>query len=247
MNVNVIWQQTTVDRRRRWRALGQQGATVWLTGLPGAGKTTIASALEARLIDTGRGAYCLDGDNLRHGICDDLGFSRGDRETNVERVGELARLFADAGTVAIVALVSPYADCREKVRALHERDGLAFVEVYVNTPAEECERRDPKGLYARAQNGDLREMTGVDAPYEPPRAPDVELTPEMDVSTATAAVLDVLSERANALDEEADALDVRTDAVSQRTDALDVRTDAVSQRTEALDERTDAASQRSGA
>lgn len=205
MSVNVIWQQTMVDRQRRWRALGQQGATVWLTGLPGAGKTTIATALEARLIDAGRGAYRLDGDNLRQGICDDLGFSRRDRETNVGRVGELARLFADAGTVAIVALVSPYADCREKVRALHERDGLAFVEVYVNTPAEECERRDPKGLYARAQNGDLREMTGVDAPYEPPHAPDVELTPEMDVSAATMAVLDALGERIDASAERIDS------------------------------------------
>jgi adenylyl-sulfate kinase len=195
MSADVTWQEATVDRARRWQALGQQGATVWLTGLPGAGKTTIASAVEARLVDSGRGAYRLDGDNLRHGVCSDLGFSRDDRETNVGRVGEMARLFADAGMVAIVALVSPYADCREKVRSLHERDGLAFVEVFVNTPTAECMRRDPKGLYARAHNGDLAGLTGVDAPYEPPRAPEIELTPEIDVQRAAEMVLSALAER----------------------------------------------------
>jgi len=195
MSANIVWQEATLDRARRWEALGQQGATVWFTGLPGAGKTTIATAVEARLIDAGRSAYRLDGDNLRHGLCRDLGFSKDDRETNVGRVGEMARLFADAGTVALVALVSPYTDCREKVRELHHRDGLRFLEVFVNTPAEECVRRDPKGLYARARNGSLSGMTGVDDPYEAPRAPEVELTPEMDVDAATAAVLAALDER----------------------------------------------------
>jgi adenylyl-sulfate kinase len=195
MSANVVWQEATVGRERRWEALGQQGATVWFTGLPGAGKTTIATAVEAHLIDAGRSAYRLDGDNLRHGLCRDLGFSKDDRETNVGRVGEMARLFADAGTIALVALVSPYTDCREKVRELHHRDGLRFLEVFVNTPSEECVRRDPKGLYARAHNGSLSGMTGVDAPYEAPRAPEVELTPEMDVDAATAAVLEALDER----------------------------------------------------
>jgi adenylyl-sulfate kinase len=195
MSANVIWQEATLDRARRWEALGQQGATVWFTGLPGAGKTTIATAVEARLIDAGRSAYRLDGDNLRHGLCSDLGFSKGDREINVGRVGEMALLFADAGTVALVALVSPYTDCRQKVRELHERDGLPFLEVFVNTSAEECARRDPKGLYARANNGSLSGMTGVDAPYEEPRAPEVELTPEMDVDAAVALVLAALDER----------------------------------------------------
>jgi adenylyl-sulfate kinase len=198
MSANVVWQEATVGRERRWEALGQQGATVWFTGLPGAGKTTIATAVEARLIDAGRSAYRLDGDNLRHGLCRDLGFSKDDRETNVGRVGEMARLFADAGTVALVALVSPYTDCREKVRELHNRDGLRFLEVFVNTPSEECVRRDPKGLYARAHNGSLSGMTGVDAPYEAPRAPEVELTPEMDVDAASAAVLAALDERPRA-------------------------------------------------
>ena len=195
MSANVVWQEATVGRERRWEALGQQGATVWFTGLPGAGKTTIATAVEARLIDAGRSAYRLDGDNLRHGLCRDLGFSKDDRETNVDRVGEMARLFADAGTIALVALVSPYTDCREKVRELHHRDGLRFLEVFVNTPSEECVRRDPKGLYARARNGSLSGMTGVDAPYEAPRAPEVELTPELDVDAASAAVLAALDDR----------------------------------------------------
>jgi adenylyl-sulfate kinase len=195
MSANVVWQEATVGRERRWEALGQQGATVWFTGLPGAGKTTIATAVEARLIDAGRSAYRLDGDNLRHGLCRDLGFSKDDRETNVGRVGEMARLFADAGTIALVALVSPYTDCREKVRELHHRDGLRFLEVFVNTPSEECVRRDPKGLYARAHDGNLSGMTGVDAPYEAPRAPEIELTPEMDVDAATTAVLAALDER----------------------------------------------------
>jgi adenylyl-sulfate kinase len=195
MSANVTWQESTVDRQRRWQSLGQLGATVWFTGLPCAGKTTVACAVEARLIDAGRWAYRLDGDNLRHGVCRDLGFSRDDRRANVDRVGQMARLFADAGTVALVALVSPYARCREKVRELHERDGLAFLEVYVNTPVEECARRDSKGLYARARDGQLTGLTGVDAPYEPPLAPDVELTPQMDSQTAAAAVLEVLGER----------------------------------------------------
>jgi adenylyl-sulfate kinase len=195
MSVNATWQDPTVARTRRWRALGQQGGTLWFTGLPGAGKTTVASAVESRLIAAGRWAYRLDGDNLRQGLCSDLGFSRDDREANVERVGQMARLFADAGTVAIVALISPYAGCRGKVRDLHERDGLAFVEVFVNTPADECARRDPKGLYARAQSGELTGLTGVDAPYEPPPAPELELTPELDVEAAASAVLDALRER----------------------------------------------------
>ena len=195
MSANVTWQESTVDRERRWQALGQQGATVWFTGLPSAGKTTIASAVEARLIAAGRWAYKLDGDNLRHGMCSDLGFSRDDREANVDRVGQLARLFADAGSVALVALVSPYADCRDKVRELHERDGLAFVEVYVNTPLAECARRDTKGLYALARDGELDGLTGVDAPYEPPRCAELELTPLMDTQSATGIVLDALDER----------------------------------------------------
>ncbi len=184
-----------MDRMRRWAALGQQGATVWFTGLPAAGKSTLAATVERRLLEAGRCAYRLDGDNMRHGLCGDLGFERSDREANVARVGEVARLFADAGTVALVSLVSPYGECRRRVREAHERDGLAFIEVFVNTPQPECERRDPKGLYARARAGELTGLTGVDDPYEPPVAPDIEVTPDSDVGTAAEAVLLALDAR----------------------------------------------------
>ena len=122
-STNVTWQESTVTRARRWQVLEQQGATVWFTGLPGAGSSTIAAALEAQLIDLGRSAYRLDGDNMRHGVCGDLGFSRSDREKNVWRVGEVARLFADSSAIALVALVSPYASCRQQAREAHERMG----------------------------------------------------------------------------------------------------------------------------
>lgn len=195
ISANVTWQNGMLDRDGRWRRLGQQGATIWLTGLPAAGKSTIAAAIEERLIDAGRFAYRLDGDNLRHGICGDLGFSRDDRERNVWRVGQVARLFADAGTVALASLISPYASGRARVRELHEGDGLAFVEVFIDTPAQECAKRDPKGLYAKAKAGELVGLTGVDDPYERPTAPELVLTPEICVEEAVDAVLLALAER----------------------------------------------------
>ncbi|ADB54148.1 adenylyl-sulfate kinase [Conexibacter woesei] len=191
-SANVTWHESAVDRAERWQALGQRGATIWFTGLPASGKSTIAAAVEARLVREGRSAYRLDGDNLRHGVCGDLGFSHDDRDENVRRCGEVARLFADAGTVAIVSVVSPFEAGRRAARALHERDGLRFVEVFVNTPVEECMRRDPKGLYARAAAGELKGMTGVDAPYEKPVAPDVELTGSSEVADAVELVLRAL-------------------------------------------------------
>lgn len=193
-SANVTWHEGAVDRAERWQSLGQRGATIWFTGLPASGKSTIAAAVEARLVREGRSAYRLDGDNLRHGVCGDLGFSDDDRDENVRRTGEVARLFADAGTVAVVSVVSPFAAGRRAARELHERDGLRFVEVFVNTPVEECMRRDPKGLYARARAGELKGMTGVDAPYEAPTAPDVELGGGCDVADAVERVLLALDE-----------------------------------------------------
>jgi adenylyl-sulfate kinase len=189
---NVTPHQRSLTRERRWSALRARGATVWITGLPSAGKSTLGAAVEEALIDAGRGAYLLDGDDLRRGLCGDLGFAREDREENVRRVGELARLLADAGTVAIAALVSPYAEMRSHVRARHEHDGLAFYEVFVDTPVKLCAERDPKGLYARAYAGQLDGFTGVDDPYQPPRAPDLRVTPELAVASAVEAVLDLL-------------------------------------------------------
>jgi adenylyl-sulfate kinase len=191
-SANVVWHEGVVDRAQRWQSLGQRGATIWFTGLPASGKSTIAAAVEARLIRDGRSAYRLDGDNLRHGVCGDLGFNAEDREENVRRTAEVARLFADAGTVALVSVVSPYGAGRDAARALHERDGLRFVEVFVNTPVEECMRRDPKGLYARARKGELSGMTGVDAPYEPPTDPDVELHGGIEIPRAIELVLSAL-------------------------------------------------------
>jgi adenylyl-sulfate kinase len=192
---NVSWQHCALTRPRRWQALQTRGATVWFTGLPSSGKSTLGAAVEQRLVEEGRSAYLLDGDNLRHGMCADLGFSRADRERNVERVGEVARLFADSGAVAVVALVSPYEETRGQVRERHEREGLAFVEVFVNTPLWLCMERDPKGLYARALTGALTDFTGVDDPYEAPRRAELELTPEVPLGAAVDSVLELLPTR----------------------------------------------------
>jgi bifunctional enzyme CysN/CysC len=170
---NVVWQPGNITREQRWAALGAPGATVWFTGLPASGKSTIAAEIEARLLSAGRSAYVLDGDNLRHGLNGDLGFSAGDRTENVRRTAEVAALLTDSGVVVLCALVSPYRADRAAARAAHDRRGLPFLEVHVATSLEECEARDPKGLYARARAGELRGMTGVDDPYEPPESPDV--------------------------------------------------------------------------
>src|SRR5438132_7282293 len=170
---NVVWHASEVTRDERWTPFGFSGATVWLTGLSGSGKSTIAVVLERMLIQNGRATYLLDGDNLRHGLNGDLGFDRASRDENVRRMAHVARLIADAGLVAIAPLISPYAEGRAFARHVHTEAGLPFHEVYVRTPIEECERRDPKGLYAKARAGELTGFTGVDDPYEEPRNPDV--------------------------------------------------------------------------
>jgi bifunctional enzyme CysN/CysC len=191
---NVTWDPGTLDRERRWSALRTRGATIWFTGLPASGKSTIAAALEERLVIDGRAAYRLDGDNLRHGLNENLGFSAEDRAENVRRTAHAARLLADAGTVAVVSLVSPYEADRRLAREAHEAAGLDFVEVFVDTPLEECERRDPKGLYARARAGEIEGMTGIDDPYEAPSSPDLVLHPG-DAPVAVDRLLALLRER----------------------------------------------------
>jgi bifunctional enzyme CysN/CysC len=176
-STDVTWDRSKLARGARWALCGQSGATVWLTGLPAAGKSTIAAALEERIAREGYRAYRLDGDNLRYGLNSDLGFDPGDRAENIRRVAHVASLFADSGTIAIVSVISPYAVDRQLARAIHDRGELEFLEVFVNTPLSECERRDPKGLYARARVGKITGFTGVDAPYEVPRDAEVELRP----------------------------------------------------------------------
>ena len=167
---------------------------MWLTGLPASGKSTIAVALERQLVSGGRAAYLLDGDNIRHGLSDDLGFAPGDRAENVRRVGQVARLFADAGVVAVVSLVSPLRSDREVPRQLHDAAQLPFIEVHVDTSVEECARRDPKGLYARARAGEIKGFTGVDAPYEAPPDPEIHIdTATVEIVAAVAQILDALS------------------------------------------------------
>jgi bifunctional enzyme CysN/CysC len=186
---NVVRHASGVTREQRWAATGTAGATVWLTGLSGSGKSTVAVRLEARLLAAGTAAYMLDGDNLRHGLNGDLGFSAADRAENVRRAGEVAQLFADAGLIAIVPLISPYRADRDLVRRRHEEAGLRFVEVFVDTPIEVCEARDPKGLYAKARAGEITGFTGVDDPYEPPEHPELRL----DGSLAADAAAEVLA------------------------------------------------------
>jgi bifunctional enzyme CysN/CysC len=193
-SANVVWEAEKLTRERRWESLATHGGTIWMTGLPASGKSTIAGAVEERLVELGRSAYRLDGDNLRHGLNGNLGFSAEDRAENVRRTAHAARLLADAGTIVLVSLVSPYEADRAAARAIHDEQGLDFAEVFVDTPLDECERRDPKGLYARARSGELAELTGVSAPYEAPPAPDLVIAPS-DLDAAVEAVLALLRDR----------------------------------------------------
>jgi len=172
---NVVWQGSRMTRPRRWKALGHSGATLWFTGLPGAGKSTVAAAVEERLVEARLPAFLLDGDNLRHGLNGDLGFDEQARRENVRRTAHVARLLAESGTIALVSLVSPYAADRDAAAALHAADDLDFFEIFVDAPLELCEQRDPKGLYARARDGELTGLTGVGAPYEAPTRADLVL------------------------------------------------------------------------
>ncbi len=191
---NVRWERETITRGERWAALGLTGATVWLTGLPAAGKSTIGRAIEERLVRAGRPAYLLDGDNLRHGLNGDLGFDEAARAENVRRTAHVARLLAECGAVALVSLVSPYAADRELAATLHAKEELPFLEVFVSTPLAQCEQRDPKGLYARARAGELQGLTGLGAPYEAPAAPDVVLGIHGEaIETAVDRVLEALA------------------------------------------------------
>ena len=191
---NLAWQALDVDREARARLKRQRPAVVWFTGLPGAGKSTIANLVEQRLHAEGRHTYLLDGDNVRHGLNRDLGFTQADRVENLRRVSEVAALFADAGLIVLVAFISPYRSDRAMARArLAEGE---FLEVFVDASVDECRRRDPKGLYRKADAGQLQNLTGVNAPYEPPLAPELHLRTEAGSPEALAEqVVRLLQER----------------------------------------------------
>ena len=190
---DITWHEGHVNRDERARLLKQKGCTIWFTGLSGSGKSTIAFTLEHALVQQGRLAYVLDGDNIRHGLNKNLGFSAADRDENIRRIGEVAKLFADAGLVTITSFISPYRKDRDSVRALHTEAGLPFIEVHVNTPIETCETRDPKGLYKKARAGQLKGFTGIDDPYEAPANPELTLdATNMSPQDATVLLLDYL-------------------------------------------------------
>jgi len=190
---NVTWQDGEVSREDRSSILRQRGATIWFTGLSGSGKSTIAVALERALYNIGKLSYRLDGDNVRLGINKNLGFSEADRKENIRRIGEVAKLFGDAGVLSLSSFISPYKGDRDEVRQLHEQAGLEFIEVYVDCSLAEAEKRDPKGLYKKARAGEIKNFTGIDDPYEAPTRPEIHLkTDEMSVDQEVRIILDHL-------------------------------------------------------
>ncbi len=172
---NVHWHDGEVSTEQRSQLLGQKGATLWFTGLSGSGKSTVMVALEHALYQQGRLVYRLDGDNIRLGINKNLGFSAEDRTENIRRIGEVAKLFVDTGVIVLSGFISPYRADRDTVRALHESNGMKFIEVFVDVPLDVAESRDPKGLYKKARAGEIKNFTGIDDPYEAPSAPEIVL------------------------------------------------------------------------
>jgi len=194
----ITWHEGQVSRDDRAALLGQRGAAVWFTGMSGSGKSTLAVALEHHLHTRGRLCYRLDGDNVRHGLCSNLGFSAEDRDENIRRIGEVAKLFADSGCITLCSFVSPYRAARAKVRQLHEDAGLAFIEVFVDCPLDVLEQRDPKGLYKKARAGEITNMTGLSEahPFEAPHSPELHLrTDEDTVEQGVEKLVAVLRER----------------------------------------------------
>ena len=189
---NVHWHEGDITRAHRENLLGHRGATIWFTGLSGSGKSTVAVELEGVLHERGVLAYRLDGDNVRMGINKNLGFSAEDRAENIRRIGEVAKLFADAGVVALSSFISPYVADRDGVRALHESAGIDFIEVFVDCSLEAAEARDPKGLYKKARAGEIRNFTGIDDPYEAPTKPELHL--RSDRQTLDEEVGEILAE-----------------------------------------------------
>jgi adenylylsulfate kinase len=193
MATNVVWHAGVVDKEARYAMLKQRGATVWLTGLSGSGKSTVSVALEQALFGSGYLVYRLDGDNIRHGLNSDLGFSAADRTENIRRIAEVAKLMGDVGVVTATAFISPYAADRKVAREVHEKAGIPFVEVHVYCPLGVAETRDPKGLYKKARAGEIKNFTGIDDPFEAPENPEVLIdTSKQTVAECAKAILDYL-------------------------------------------------------
>ena len=195
---HITWHEGEITRDHRAQSLGQRGCTVWFTGLSGSGKSTVAVAVEQALHKIGKHAYRLDGDNVRHGLCANLGFSPEDRDENIRRIGEVAKLFADAGLITLCSFVSPYRAARDQVRKLHEDAGLPFFEIFVDIPIEVAQQRDPKGLYAKAAAGEIKDMTGLSdaSPFEAPENPELRLpTHEQSIEKSVEDVIAQLRDR----------------------------------------------------
>ncbi|MES2489160.1 MAG: adenylyl-sulfate kinase [Pseudomonadota bacterium] len=193
---NLTWHEGEVTRAQRGELLGQKGATIWFTGLSGSGKSTVAVALESVLHAQGRLVYRLDGDNVRLGINKNLGFTAEDRTENIRRIGEIAKLFVDTGVIALSSFVSPYRADRDLVRKLHQDAGMEFIEVYLDVPLAEAEKRDPKGLYKKARAGLIKNFTGIDDPYEAPESAELVLpSHEMTLQQEVEALLNLLKAR----------------------------------------------------
>lgn len=190
---NVHWHEGDITREDRHRLMGQKGVTIWFTGLSGSGKSTVAVTLESALYERGKLTYRLDGDNIRLGINKNLGFSAEDRTENIRRIGEIAKLFVDSGTIALSSFISPYREDRDKVRQLHNEAGVDFIEVFVDCSLEEAEKRDPKGLYKKARAGEIKNFTGIDDPYEAPENPEIHLhTDQMTLDEEVAIIIHYL-------------------------------------------------------
>jgi len=191
---NIVWQPTKVSKEDRRRMNGHGSCVLWFTGLSGSGKSTLATEVEKELHQRGVRTYVLDGDNIRHGLNRDLGFGKDDRKENIRRIGEVAKLFVDAGIVTLTAFISPYREDRDMVRALFGQG--EFIEIYVKCSLEECERRDPKGLYKKARRGEIRDFTGISSPYEEPVSPELVVeTDRESVEVSVCKVMDYLREK----------------------------------------------------
>lgn len=193
---NITWHEGDVTPDERRANMGQQGCTLWMTGLSGSGKSTVAVALEQVLLQRGRHAYRLDGDNVRHGLNKNLGFSAEDRTENIRRIGEVSKLFADAGVITITSFISPYRADRDLVRQLHESANIPFLEVHVSCSLEVAEQRDPKGLYKKARAGEIKGFTGIDDPFEAPEHPEIDLpTHELSIAQSVHRLLEAIEQR----------------------------------------------------